>query len=108
MAGKKQTKRCTLCEQELPVERFYTYKKTGFPWAYCKTCHYERYTKETKKQWDKENPDRAREINSKAAKNWQRKNKDRVKANHQKWYRKNRERILQAEKDKRNARKQEK
>lgn len=108
MEGKNKTKTCTLCEQELPVERFYTYKKTGLPWAYCRTCHYERYTKERKKKWDQDNPDRARDINSRAAKNWQRKNKDRVKANQQKWYKKNREKILQAERDKRASRNQEK
>ena len=87
---------CSLCEQQLTYDKFYTYKKYGTLWAYCKKCHYEKYTKRLKKTWDKQNPERLKEINKKASLKWVAKNKQKINAY-------NRERYKQAKIDKQNG-----
>jgi len=75
---KNKTKGCSLCKKELTLDRFYTYTATGKPWAYCKSCHYEKFTKPLKEKWDEKNPDRRKQIANKAQKKW-------IKNNPEKW-----------------------
>ena len=71
-----KTKVCSLCKEEHTLDRYYKYK-TGKLWAYCKTCHYEKFTKKIKYKWDEENPERRKEIQKKAQKRWIENNRDR-------------------------------
>lgn len=73
---KQETKQCSLCKQDLTLDTFYTYPKTGRPWAYCKKCHYQKFTKPLKLKWDEKNPERKKEINKKAGKKWVKNNPD--------------------------------
>lgn len=86
-----KTKKCSLCEQELSLERFYTYTKSGNPWAYCRTCHYEKYTKKTKYAWDAKNPERKKELDRKHSRAWVEKNRERYNENMRNWYKKRNE-----------------
>ena len=72
----EERKICSLCKQEKAFTEYYKYK-TGKPWAYCRSCHYEKFTKARKYAWDQENPERRKEIQSKAQKKWIKKNRER-------------------------------
>ena len=89
----QQIKVCSKCAKTKDVSEFYTYKKTGNPWAYCKSCHYTLYTKETKYNWDKKNPERVKELHKKCMKNWITKNPERWKEIQHKAYLKYRAKI---------------
>ena len=87
----KETKECSLCKQELTLDRFYKYK-TERPWAYCKTCHYEKFTKARKYRWDEENPERRKEIQKKASKKWVENNRDKWNEIQRRYQKKRRDR----------------
>ena len=88
---KEETKVCSLCKEEKGVEKFYTYK-SGNPWAYCRTCHYEKFTKKTKYAWDEKNPERRKEIQKTAQKRWVENNRGRWNEIQRKSYRKRKQR----------------
>lgn len=66
------TKVCTHCNKELPIDDYYLIKKTGYRYGYCKKCHYKK-TKPIAKKWRKDN-----------RKRW---NKDVIKATKAMWSR---------------------
>lgn len=84
---KEETKVCSLCKEEKGIEKFYTYK-SGNPWAYCKSCHYEKFTKKTKYAWDEQNPERRKELGRKHAKAWLEKNREKYNEYQRNWYKK--------------------
>lgn len=68
-----ETKVCTKCGKEHPIEKYYTIKdkETGevkYTYNYCSHCHYNKMTKATAKKWRKKNPKRWNEDVAKAQK----------------------------------------
>lgn len=60
-----ETKTCSDCRQNLPIEQYYVYKRKGYVYNWCKKCHYKK-TKPTRQRWVREYPDKARKITAKA------------------------------------------
>lgn len=54
------TRECTKCSKELPIQDFYTIinKNSGkkYTYTYCRKCHYNKMTKHTSAKWRKNNP----------------------------------------------------
>jgi len=74
------TRECTKCSKELPIEDFYTIinKRTlkKYTYTYCRKCHYNKMTKHTSAKWRKDNPKRWNVIAYKAQKDyWKRQKK---------------------------------
>ena len=64
-------KQCNKCLEVKPLDMYYTVlnKKTGhtYTYNYCSKCHY-KMTKPARKQWMKENPERGKQLQTKAMK----------------------------------------
>lgn len=86
------TKICSHCKIEKPLECFSKHKTTKDGWTYqCKEC--QKMYRLTHRDEIRE---RAREYRDKSraqAKEWRENNKERIRASHKKWYEENKERI---------------
>lgn len=101
-----ETKVCSKCNKEKDLDLYYTYKKSGNTWPYCKKCHYEVYTKPLRYKWVKEHPEEEKAFNKKASQTWKKNNPTKYRESTakacKKYYQKNKEKIKQRNKERYN------
>ena len=75
-----ETKRCSKCREEKPLEEFFKNERTSTGYtSYCKKCSLIAV-----KEWKEKNKERVKELRQ----NWNKANKERVKESRQNWYKK--------------------